>query len=340
MFWLVFVFLVLFVSSLNNWFVLFCVCVVWFFFFEAGLSGFVVCILWSSFLFCCFVLSFVFLSFLSKIWQTQTQQNDKKKQNAEKKQIYFSVSAVVFTNSVPHFLGVGLKIKILAENPIEWWFQHILKNKKAQKHQKGWVKTWSKVGSKLGPSMFLRFFENIILPAEKRRRFLNNNKGQTEENLDKVLTQKKAIFGPNFDSTVSLSLSLSPSLFFSPSLSLSISLPHSLSLSLFSLSLSLSLFFSFLFFLSFFRSFFLFFFLSFFLSFSLSLYPSLWQALFSHWHKTLRRGVRASPVGLQATVQIWDWNSKLFWRYSSMWKEGERSSKEERRYATIYACLK
>ena len=30
-----------------------------------------------------------------------------------------SVSAVVFTNSVPKFLGVGYKIKILAENTIK-----------------------------------------------------------------------------------------------------------------------------------------------------------------------------------------------------------------------------
>ena len=64
--------------------------------------------------------------------------------------------------------------------------------------------------NKIGPSfdskngLFLSFLlvllKNLILPAE-RRRFLKNKKRKKRENLDQVLTQKKAIFGPSFDST-------------------------------------------------------------------------------------------------------------------------------------------
>ena len=65
--------------------------------------------------------------------------------------------------------------------------------------------------NKIGPSfdsrnvffflfLLLVFLNNIILPAE-RRGFLKNKKKKKRENLDQVLTQKKAIFGPSFDST-------------------------------------------------------------------------------------------------------------------------------------------
>ena len=65
--------------------------------------------------------------------------------------------------------------------------------------------------NKIGPSFdakkvfffsffWLVFLKNLILPAE-RRGFLKNKKRKKREKLDQVLTQKKAIFGPSFDST-------------------------------------------------------------------------------------------------------------------------------------------
>ena len=47
--------------------------------------------------------------------------------------------------------------------------------------------------------LFLLVFLYLILPAE-RRRILKNKKEKLKK-LDQVLTQKKAIFGPSFDST-------------------------------------------------------------------------------------------------------------------------------------------
>ena len=69
----------------------------------------------SFFVFCCFVLNFVFfVDFHSS--QKRTPQkpghstNPKKNKNAEKPDKKKSVSAVVFTDSVLKFFGVGLKI--------------------------------------------------------------------------------------------------------------------------------------------------------------------------------------------------------------------------------------
>ena len=71
--------------------------------------------------FCCFVLNFV-LCFVVFIPLKQTTKNghskNPKKQkcrNTDKN----SVSAVVFTNSVPNFLGWALKIQNFAENTIK-----------------------------------------------------------------------------------------------------------------------------------------------------------------------------------------------------------------------------
>ena len=105
-----FVFLVLLVSIFKNSFVLFCLCVV---VFVTRLSGLLVCILWSFFLFCfcCFVLnlSFWFFSFLSKKKTPQIPDTAKtnKKQKCRKRtknQLAQLCSQIVFSN----FLG-GLK---------------------------------------------------------------------------------------------------------------------------------------------------------------------------------------------------------------------------------------
>ena len=121
-------------------------------------------ILWSSFLFCCFVLKFVFFGvfhFSPKKTKNRTQQKPNK--NAEKKGQEKSVSAVVFTNRVPNILGVGLKVQIFAEHTLKRVVSaYFEKLKRANNCQKDWIKTWSKVASKLGPSMLLR---NIIGPS-------------------------------------------------------------------------------------------------------------------------------------------------------------------------------
>ena len=135
---LVCLFLVLFVSILENSFVLFCFCVV----FVTRLSGLLVCILWSFFLFCflLFVLNFVFFvfSFLSKKdpQKTRHSKNPKKQKCRKKTDQKKSVSAVAFTNSVPNFLGEGLKMQI---------FAYFLKGK--------WPQNAKKVESKLGPRL-------------------------------------------------------------------------------------------------------------------------------------------------------------------------------------------
>ena len=76
-------------------------------FFVTGLSDFLVCILWSCSFFCCFVLIFDFHSSHKMAKKPDTAETQKSK-NAEKRDPQKSVSAVVFTNSVPNFWG-GLK---------------------------------------------------------------------------------------------------------------------------------------------------------------------------------------------------------------------------------------
>ena len=86
-----FVFLVLFLSSLKNSFVLFCFCVV--VFLVTRLSGLFVCILWSFFLFCFFVVVlFWILSFFcfiiplkKKTPQKTGHSKNTKKQKCRKK---------------------------------------------------------------------------------------------------------------------------------------------------------------------------------------------------------------------------------------------------------------
>ena len=158
MFLFLFVFLVLFLSSLKNSFVLFCFCVV--VFFVTRLSGLLVCILWSFFLFCFLVvlfwiLSFFVFSFLSKKRPPKKPDTAKtqKSKNAEKKDSEKKNIAIVFTNSVLQFFGVGLKFSFFAENTIKIVvLVHFKTGENTQKLQKllsqnlvqGWVKTWSK----------------------------------------------------------------------------------------------------------------------------------------------------------------------------------------------------
>ena len=102
-----------------------------------------------------FCLFFVF-SFLSKkrppkkpdTAKTQKSKNAEKKDSEKKKN-----SAIVFTNSVLQFFGVGLKFSFFPENTIKivvlvhfkiWKKPKNYKNCWVKTWSKGWVKTWSK----------------------------------------------------------------------------------------------------------------------------------------------------------------------------------------------------
>ena len=82
---------------------------------KTGLSGFVVGILWSSILllFCFeFCLCLFFIPLKKRPSKNRTQQKPQKTKKKQKKNRQkTSVSAIVFTNSVPNFLGVGLKMQ-------------------------------------------------------------------------------------------------------------------------------------------------------------------------------------------------------------------------------------
>ena len=197
MFWFLFVFLVLFVSMLDNRLVLFCACVVWFSLFENRTKWF--CCLHLVVFFPFVVLFWILSIFHSSQKATQkTEQNkNPQKQNAEKNGKKKSVSAVVFTNSVPNFLGLGFKNADFSWKLYQNCGFIIFWKRKNQKMSKRLSQNWSKVESKLDPSMlrsiigpsfdskmvffcllcFFRLFENLILLAE-RRRLLKNKKGK------------------------------------------------------------------------------------------------------------------------------------------------------------------
>ena len=143
---LAFWFLVLFVCSLNNKVALFCVCVVCFLFVvnkTKSLIGFLVCILWSCFFFGCVVSNFTFHFFQKKTPKTDTAKTPKTKMQKKDKE---SVSAVVFTNSVPNVLGgVGYKKCYLCGKPYtNSGFSISWKKEKGPKMWKCWVKNLSK----------------------------------------------------------------------------------------------------------------------------------------------------------------------------------------------------
>ena len=73
-------------------------------------------VLFLFLLFCFQFLSFCCFSFLSKKDQKTDTAETQQKQNAEKRDQKKSVSAVVFTNSVPPNFWGGLKNAIFAEN--------------------------------------------------------------------------------------------------------------------------------------------------------------------------------------------------------------------------------
>ena len=101
-------------------------------FFVTRLSGLLVCILWSFFLFCfcCFVLNFTFFSFLSKKRTPKKPDTAKtqKSKNAEKNRTKKSSwrSQIVF-----FIFGGGLKIFMFGLKTLyKQWFRHFQTGKK------------------------------------------------------------------------------------------------------------------------------------------------------------------------------------------------------------------
>ena len=133
-----------------------CCCV-----FVTRLSGLLICILWSFFLFCflllfCFEFClFLFFSFLSKKKtppKNRTRQKPKKAK-MQKNRTKEKVSAIGFTNSVLSFFGVGLKFSFFAENTIKIVVSASFQTGKntqklakmlSQNLVRGCVETWSK----------------------------------------------------------------------------------------------------------------------------------------------------------------------------------------------------
>ena len=122
-YWFLFVFFVLFVSILDIWFALFCDCVVWFFSFKDRTTWFCCLhlVVFFPFLLFCFESCLFSFSHSSrkktpkKLDTAKKTQNQKCRKKGETKK---SASAIVFTNSVPNYWGVGYKNVIFAENPL------------------------------------------------------------------------------------------------------------------------------------------------------------------------------------------------------------------------------
>ena len=113
-------FFVLFLASLNNEVVL--LLSVSSAFFCNKTKWFLVCILWFCFFVCCFALNFCFGGFVIPLKKGNNGHNQNtKNKNAEKKGHFLSVSAVVFTDSVPNFGGwaLGLKMHLLLKTRLQ-----------------------------------------------------------------------------------------------------------------------------------------------------------------------------------------------------------------------------
>ena len=184
--------LVLFVGNLKYYeVVLFCVCVVCPLFCVTRLSDFLVCILWSCFLFV--VLFWFFIRLKRK--DTKNRHTKTPKTKMQKKRHIFSARAVVFTNRVPNFSGVGLEdtffggkrykssgFNILRKRPtmgknskrlsqklVQRWvkdgFQHVAQHK--------WTNLWLKNGN-----LYLSLFLKISFSLQKEEH--TNVKGKRQ----------------------------------------------------------------------------------------------------------------------------------------------------------------
>ena len=172
-----------------------------------------------QFPFLLFCFEFVFFIPLKKQPKTRdtAKKHKKKNQKCRKKRTICFQLAQLCSEMVFLIFWCGLKNADFAENTIQIVVSACFEKKeKCQKRQKGWVKTWSKVESKLGPSMLrniigpsfdskngnvvlLFFFWRISFSLQKEEELWKKAKRGGKQNLDQVLTPKKAIFEPSFD---------------------------------------------------------------------------------------------------------------------------------------------
>ena len=186
-------------------------------FFVTRLSGLLICILWSFFLFCffcCFVLNLVFFCFFippkkrpPKKPDTAKTQKSKNAEKPDKKK----VSAIVFTNSVLKFFGVGLKISFFAESTIKIVVSASFQTGKntpklakmlSQNLVQGCVKTWSKYvaqqnwtkfwlkKSVIFSLFFCSFFFKISFSLQKVEDFWKTKKEKKEKPWTKFWLKK------------------------------------------------------------------------------------------------------------------------------------------------------
>ena len=177
-------------------------------------------VLFLSWLFCVFCFFIPFKKRPQKAGHSKNPQNPKCRKKGQTKN---SVSAVVFTNSVPNFLGVGYK------NVIVCWKHYknrglsiFRERKKGQtltkllswKSVQGWVENlsnyvaqhnWTDFRRKKMVIVYLFFFyflERCHSPCRKKKILEKKQKQKKEQNLDRFSTQKRAIFGQASNSTI------------------------------------------------------------------------------------------------------------------------------------------
>ena len=130
-----------------------------FLFFVTRLSGFLVCILWSCFLFCCFGLNVVFLCFFSplKKGHKETDTANPPPPPPQKKRQKEGTLCFQFAQLCSRIMFLifwcGLKMLNFAESTIKSGFSIFRKGQK-------WPKNVKKVESTIGPSML----RNILGP--------------------------------------------------------------------------------------------------------------------------------------------------------------------------------
>ena len=195
-------FLVLFVCSLNNEVVVFCVCVIFFVIKTKWLSCLhLVVLLPFLFFFLIFVFGLYFV-LLKKDDKERTKQNPQK--SAKKGPKIVSVSTVVFTNSFPIFGGWARKCSFCWKRYKIVVSAYFEKGKMAQNVQK----VESKLGPRLSPDLVQACCANnwtkfwlkkmvigvFLLPLfslKKEEDFWKTEKERRRKLLDQVLTQRR-----------------------------------------------------------------------------------------------------------------------------------------------------
>ena len=171
-------------------------------FFVTRLSGFLVCILWSCFLFCCFGLNVVFLCFFSPLKKGHKETDTANPPQKCRKKAQFFQFAQLCSRIMFLIFWCGLKMLNFAENTIKSGFSIFRKGQK-------WPKDVKKVESTIGPSMLRTLDQSLTQksgnfalfcncsfflshsPCRRKEYFLKD-----KWKLGPIVDSKKAMFGP------------------------------------------------------------------------------------------------------------------------------------------------